>query len=76
MVHFEPNIVIPKETQVYINLLIVYVCLLTFVLFLLFIAVLFVGTMIYQLNVAIRMQSKMSRVDDREHARKAESKKE
>jgi hypothetical protein len=69
MVYFDQHIIFPAKAQVYIGILIL-------VLFLLVVAVLFVGIMIYQLRIVIRMQIEMSGGSDRAQARKVEWKKE
>lgn len=69
MVHFDQHIVFPLGTQFYISML-------TLVLFLLVVALVFVGIMIYQLSVAIRTQSETSGVDDHAQVRKMEGKQE
>jgi uncharacterized membrane protein len=69
MVYFDQHIIFPAETQVYIVMLIL-------TLFLLVVAAVFVGIMMYRLSIDIRMQSEMSGVGDRAQARKAEGKKE
>jgi hypothetical protein len=69
MVYFDHHIIFPAEAQVYISRLIL-------VLFLLVVAVLFVGIMIYQLRIVIRMQIEMLGGSDRAQARKVEWKKE
>jgi hypothetical protein len=60
MVYFENRVILPGVTQVFIGMLI-------FVLFLLFLALLFVG---YQLSILVRTQSKVLGMDDRVQARK------
>jgi uncharacterized membrane protein len=69
MVYFDQHIIFPPETQVYIGMLII-------TLFLLVVAAVFVGIMMYRLSIDIRMQSEMSGVGDRAQARKVEGKKE
>jgi hypothetical protein len=69
MVSFAHHIVFSAETRVYIGLLI-------FFLFLYFLAVSFVGMMIYQLIIAIETQSEMLGVYNRAQAKKVERKKE
>lgn len=68
MVYFEQYIVFPAETQVYIGILIL-------TLFLLVIAAVFVGMMMYRLSMDIRMQNETLGVGDRAQARKVEGKK-
>jgi hypothetical protein len=70
MVYFrDQHIIFPTEFQFYISNL-------TLALFLLVIAVLFVGVMIAKLIIVIRMQNEILRVGDRAQARKIEGKKE
>jgi hypothetical protein len=70
MVYFrDQHIIFPAEFQFYISNL-------TLALFLLVIAVLFVGVMINKLCIVIRMQNEILRVGDRAQARKIEGKKE
>lgn len=70
MVYFDQHIVLPAETQVYINIIIL-------VLFLMVLAVAFLGVMMYQLSVSVRMQSEMLLgVSDRLMGKSGEAKKE
>jgi len=69
MVYFDQHIIFPAETQVYIGMLVL-------TLFLLVVAAVFVGIMMYRLSIDIRMQSETSGVGDRAQARKVEGKKE
>lgn len=69
MVYFNQHIIFPIETQVYISMLIL-------VLFLLVLAISFLGIMIYQLSIAIRIQSERLRMSDRVQARRVEGKEE
>jgi hypothetical protein len=69
MVYFNQHIIFPAGFQLYIGMLIL-------ALFLLVVAVLFVGRRIHQLSIAIRMQSEIWGVGDRAQARKMEGKKE
>ena len=69
MVYFDQHIIFPAETQVYIGMLIL-------TLFLLVVAAVFVGIMMYRLSVDIRVQNETSGVGDRPQARKVEGKKE
>jgi Na+-transporting methylmalonyl-CoA/oxaloacetate decarboxylase gamma subunit len=69
MVSFDQHIILPAGTEFYIGVLIL-------VLFLLVVAILFVGMMVYQLSIVIQRQSEMLGVDDdRAQARKVERKK-
>jgi len=69
MVYFDQHIVFPAETQFYLDMLIL-------ALFLLAVAIAFVGVMIYQLIVVVRMQSEIWEVGKRSQTRKVERKKE
>jgi hypothetical protein len=69
MVYFDQHIIFPATTQVYIGILIL-------VLFLLVLAVLYVGMMIHQLRIVIRRHIEMSGRSDCAQARKVEGKKE
>jgi hypothetical protein len=67
MVLFAQHIIFPMETQFYIGLLIL-------VLFLLVLAILFVGVMIQNLVIVVQKQSEMLVLGDCAHARKVERK--
>lgn len=69
MVYFNQHIIFPIETRVYISMLIL-------VLFLLVLAISFLGIMIYQLSIAIRIRSERLRMSDRVQARRVEGKEE
>lgn len=69
MVYFDQHIIFPAKAQVYIGMLIL-------VLFLLVVAVLYVGMMIHQLRIVIRRQIEMLGRSDCAQARKVEGKKE
>jgi hypothetical protein len=69
MVYFNQHVIFPAGFHFYVGMLILAI-------FLLVVAVLFVGTRIHQLSIAIRMQSEIWGVGDRAQARKMEGKKE
>ena len=69
MVYFDLPIIFPATTQVYIGILIL-------ALFLLVLAVLYVGMMIHQLRIVIRRQIEVLGRSDCAQARKVEGKKE
>jgi hypothetical protein len=69
MVYFNHHVVLTEATQVYIGVLIL-------VLFLLVLAVLYVGLKFHQLSIAIQMQNEMLEEGVRVQARKVEGKNE
>jgi len=69
MVSFDQRLVFPAETQFYLGMLIL-------ILFLLAVAIAFLGVMIYQLIIVVRMRGEMWEVGDRAQTRKVGGKKE
>jgi predicted Holliday junction resolvase-like endonuclease len=69
MVYFNHHVVLTEATQVYIGVLIL-------VLFLLVLAVLYVGLKFHQLSIAVQMQNEMLEEGVRVQARKVEGKNE